>query len=120
MICYLGQHSHSHLISQLMLSLKASGSVPLTAACGSHLSYPTHTILELQLPLPLSASEQRLQAALHLPSRRSLTMSAQDNVIRIGTHLWTEYQKTTPKKLQVTQQHPTATTVEYLLAIARR
>ena len=28
-------------------------------------------------------------------------MSAQDNVIRIGTHLWTEYQKTTPKKLQV-------------------
>ena len=28
-------------------------------------------------------------------------MSAQDNVIRIGSHLWAEYQKTTPKQLQV-------------------
>ena len=28
-------------------------------------------------------------------------MSAQDNVIRIGSHLWAEYQKTTPKQLQI-------------------
>ena len=56
----------------------------------------------LVIAVVVTLAQRRCLVSYPLPSSPPpLTMSAQDNVIRIGTHLWTKYLEQTPKKLQV-------------------